>query len=78
MLLGDFNFYISHDCDARKFLELVDRFNLVQCVDKPTGVRGHPLDLVLIRASDHSTPDVSVDCMLLTDHSWLSCNLDIT
>ncbi len=49
VILGDFNIHICCPSNglARKFLNLIDLFNLVQSVTGPTHKLGHTLDLVL-------------------------------
>lgn len=49
LIVGDFNIHVC--CPekqmARAFLNVIECFNLVQCVSGPTQERGHTLDLVL-------------------------------
>lgn len=54
MLVGDFNFHIDRqtDCDAKRFVSILDSFDLVQHVAGPTHRDGHTLDLVITRASE--------------------------
>lgn len=49
LCVGDFNVHVCCPSKplAKDFLEVVDAFNLAQCVTGPTQEHGHMLDLVL-------------------------------
>ncbi len=49
MLVGDFNIHVCRLTNplVGAFLNVIDSFNLIQHVHKPTDVHGHILDLVL-------------------------------
>ena len=74
VIVGDFNFSHVDDCNdihARKFLTLLDNFDLKQLVSQSTHVHGHTLDLIITRSDDADfllrgvyTSDVS-----FSDHS---------
>uniref|UniRef100_A0A8C6M722 Reverse transcriptase domain-containing protein n=1 Tax=Nothobranchius furzeri TaxID=105023 RepID=A0A8C6M722_NOTFU len=69
LIVGDFNIHVC--CPdmpmARGFLNLIDSFNLVQCVAGPTHERGHTLDLVL----SHGFPSFNIEICdaVFSDHS---------
>ena len=54
LVSGDFNFHLDDpsDADARKFMELMDTFGLLQHITIPTHVSGHILDLIISRSSN--------------------------
>ena len=45
LVAGDFNFHIDepNDCDARRFLQVLESFDLIQHVSEATHKRGHIL-----------------------------------
>ena len=47
LVSGDSNFHLDDpsDADARKFMELMDTFGLLQHITTPTHVSGHIFDL---------------------------------
>ena len=54
LITGDFNFHVdvNHDQNARRFLDLLDTFNLKQHISTPTHRSGHTLDLIITREND--------------------------
>jgi len=54
IIFGDFNVHVDNapvNCDARKFLDLLDSFGIVQLVSSPTHSAGHTLDLILTNSN---------------------------
>ena len=51
LVAGDFNFHIDepNDCDARRFLQVLESFDLIQHVSEVTHRNGHILDLIITR-----------------------------
>lgn len=70
LIVGDFNFHVDSSCDpnAKRFLSLLDSFNLCQHVTGETHVKGHTLDLVISRSSNSVVRDVHIDTFL-SDHA---------
>ena len=71
LLLGDFNFRIDdqNDIQAKQFLDLIE--SCKQLVNQATHIRGHLLDLVLVRSDiDYSfLSDLCVYDQEISDHS---------
>jgi len=77
ILSGD-NIHVDDptDANARRFLELLDAFGLLQHVTSSTHVGGHTLDLVITRPS--LVPgSTCVDPPVLSDHGLVTCDLII-
>ena len=77
MLVGDFNFHIDRqtDCDAKRFVSILDSFDLVQHVACPTHRDGHTLDLVITRASEKELVSNCCVGQRISDHFAVHCNL---
>ena len=78
VLMGDFNIHVDDktDRDARKFLDILDTFDLQQHVKGATHRSGHTLDLLISRKVDH--PIVAMDVVpgLPSDHSAVLTTLN--
>ena len=79
LLVGDFNFRVdqANDCDARRFLSVLDSFDLTQHVAGPTHHVGHTLDLVITRANENG---IITNCCVrqrISDHFAVHCNLTL-
>ena len=70
LIVGDFNIHVenSNDATARKFLDFLDSFDLVQHVGEKTHANGHTLDLVISNAMDHFVNDVKTTDPVIPDH----------
>ena len=78
ILMGDFNIHvdISTDAKSKRFLELLDSFNLVQHIKIATHTHGHTLDLVISQKEDIlSISNIRLG-ELISDH--FSINLDLS
>ena len=55
LLMSNFNFYFENvaNSNSRKLHNVIDMFNLTECVSKPTHNQGHLLDLVFSKQSDN-------------------------
>ena len=51
IIVGDFNFHINKkdNANAKKFIDIIDMFNMVQHVNSPTHRDGNTLDLLITR-----------------------------
>ena len=69
LILGDFNVHVNDKKDplATKFLELLDRYNLIQHVKISTHREGNTLDLVITN-DDLSVTDIHTDHSVPSDH----------
>lgn len=63
LVAGDFNFHIDepNDCDARRFLQVLESFDLIQHVSEATHKNGHILDLIITRAHEKLVGRCTVD-----------------
>lgn len=79
LITGDFNFHPDclTDNDAKRFVDLLETFGLIQHVLVPTHSSGHTLDLIITR----STNDIAITglqtTLLLSDHLFIEFNCDI-
>ena len=77
LILGDFNFHVDNDNDhcAKRFLNVLSLFNLVQNVCCPTHNFGHTLDLVITRSFEDILCNLSVYNPNISDHCAVLFNL---
>jgi exonuclease III len=82
VIAGDFNFHMDvlDDREAMAMRDLLDSCFLKQHVEQPTHRKGHMLDLIITRESDHVVSAVKVDHWqaLPSDYSALRCVLNIS
>ena len=78
LLLEDFNIAVHKPLDAEPatFLEMLDSFNLVNKVDKPTHRLSNTLDLIIHDANSNTGPKIKVD-RLFSDHSIVFFDITI-
>ena len=76
---GDFNFHVdvNHDQNARRFLDLLDTFNLKQPISTPSHRSGHTLDLIITREDDKITSNFIVHDPVISDHFAVHCKSSI-
>ena len=79
LVSGDFNFHLDDpsDTDARKFIELMDMFGLLQHITTPTHVSGHILDLIISRSSNDINVFPPKSTYYISDHCFTECQLSI-
>ena len=55
LIVGDLNFHLDkkNDTSTRKLTELLESFNILQCVNTSTQMSGHTLDVIMCRATDN-------------------------
>ena len=79
ILVGDFNIHVDNhsDAKAKRFLEVLNSFDLIQHVDFATHTHGHTLDLVI--SQRHAELHISNVRLgeLISDHFSIKCNLSI-
>ncbi len=71
ILTGDFNFHLNKpsDPDARKFMSLLEDYDLLQHVKGPTHISGNTLDLIITRKADSLINNGSVyQDIYISDH----------
>ena len=76
LIVGDLNFHLDkkNDTATRKLTELLESFNIMQCVNTSTHMSGHTLDVIMCRATDDLIQEVKVGDMI-TDHNLLLCTV---
>ena len=75
-LIGDFNLRIdSSSSDAGRLSGILDSFDLYQCVDFPTHIHGHSLDLIICSPGCNVLSVSASD--LISDHFSVVANLQI-
>ncbi|XP_022806636.1 tyrosine-protein phosphatase Lar-like [Stylophora pistillata] len=67
--------YLQTDCDAKRFVSILDSFDLVQHVAGPTHRDGHTLDLVITRASEKELVSNCCVGQKISDHFAVHCSL---
>ncbi|XP_066016040.1 uncharacterized protein [Pocillopora verrucosa] len=79
LVAGDFNFHIDepNDCDARRFLQVLESFDLIQHVSEATHKNGHVLDLIITRAHEKLVGRCTVDNPFVSDHLAVHSLLDL-
>ena len=77
LIAGDFNFHVdvNHDLNARRFLDLLNTFNLKQHIYTATHRSGHTLDLIITRADDKFVSNFKVYDPVISDHLAVHCQL---
>ena len=76
LIVGDLNFHLDkkNDTSTRKLTELLESFNILQCVNTSTHMSGHTHDVIMCRATDNLIQEVKVGDMI-TDHNLLLCTV---
>ena len=79
LVAGDFNFHIDepNDCDARRFLQVLESFDLIQHVSEVTHKNGHILDLIITRSHEKLVGRCTVDNPFVSDHLAVHSLLDL-
>ncbi|XP_071484957.1 uncharacterized protein [Diadema antillarum] len=68
---GDFNFHFDDPLapNTRKLRDMLESCGLKQVVSQPTHIRGHTLDLLIVREDDDIVSNVSVLPTMPSDHA---------
>ncbi len=79
VILGDFNFHVDNPNNplARKFLNMLESFNLSQLVTASTHQSGHTLDLVITRSGDTLVSSIDIFNPAISDHEAIFVNLTV-
>ena len=79
LVTGDFNFYIDepNDCDALRFLQVLNSFDLIQHVSEATHEKGQILDLIITRTHERLVGRCTVDNPFVLDHLAVHSLLDL-
>ena len=80
LLSGDFNFHVDDTCDrtARRFLDILQSFNLTQNISCSTHIAGQTLDLVITRCGEDFASSFEVSDPGISDHIAVKCKLQFT
>ena len=75
VISGDFNLHLDdlRDNDTKKFMDLLETFNLSQHVSGPTHLSGHTLDLIITRSSDDIVLASPKTTFPISDHFIIHC-----
>ena len=78
ILLGDFNIVVNKPFNVGPgtFLDVLDSFNLVNKVDKPTHMLSNTLDLIILDANSSTIPRIKVD-RLFSDHNIIFFDISL-
>jgi len=77
LIVGDFNLHVD-DVDnfqAKRFMDILESYNLRQHVTEVTHISGHTLDLVITKSNDAFLSGVSTFDPVISDHSAVNINL---
>ena len=79
VIMGDFNIHCdqTENCDTTAFINLLESCDLKQHVEVQTHSRGHMLDLLITRSSSDIIKSIEVFDPAISDHSMVSCSLDV-
>ena len=79
LITGDFNFHVDcpSDNDAKNFADILQTYGLKQHVHVPTHISGHTLDLIITRSNNDLTVSSPTASVILSDHFFVECNLNI-
>ena len=80
LIVGDFNVHVNDtgDVEARRFLDCLTSYSMVQHVTFPTHVHGHTLDLLISRSTETIVSNVSSVYLDISDHDHIVvCDLQL-
>ena len=81
LICGDFNLHVDNKADnyVKEFLEILESHNLENCVDDPTTLSNHLIDLVIQNKDSNivSGLEVEPDCTISPVHKLISFNVNI-
>ena len=79
LLVSDFNLHVdaSHYM-TKRFVNLLNSFNLVQHVNSETHSNGHTSDLVITRCDDNFLSKLDTFNLLLSNYFLIHCQLNFT
>ena len=79
LIVGDYNFHVDCLCDndAKNFAEILQTYGLQQHVQVPTHESGHTLDLNITTSNNDITVSSPKAALVLSDHFFIECNLNI-
>ncbi|KAK6181763.1 hypothetical protein SNE40_009552 [Patella caerulea] len=80
MVIGDFNIHFDdvNNTERETIVNLLQSLSLSQFVNKQTHNRGHILDWIIARESDHIVKDLGVEDIQISDHFPVFCKLNVT
>ncbi|XP_072047081.1 uncharacterized protein [Amphiura filiformis] len=78
VVLGDFNIHMDmpNENDTKSMLAILESLSFEQLVDEPTHVKGHTLDLVMVKENDHVVKPYDIHPVHVSDHFLILCDID--
>ncbi|XP_072048781.1 uncharacterized protein [Amphiura filiformis] len=78
VVLGDFNIHMDmpDERDTKSMLAILESLSFEQLVDEPTHVKGHTLDLVIVKENDHVVKPYDIHPVHVSDHFLILCDID--
>ncbi|XP_072039117.1 uncharacterized protein [Amphiura filiformis] len=78
VVLGDFNIHMDmpDESDTKSMLAILESLSFEQLVDEPTHVKGHTLDLVMVKENDHVVKPYDIHPVHVSDHFLILCDID--
>ena len=77
LIVGDFNLHVDdgENFQARRFVDILESYNLRQHVTGATHISGHTLDLEITKSNDAFLSGISIFDPVISDHSAAKINL---
>ena len=77
LIVGDFNLHVDDgdNFQARRFVDILESYNLRQHVTRATHISGHTLDLAITKSNDAFLSGISIFDPVISDHSAVKINL---
>ncbi|XP_072039600.1 uncharacterized protein [Amphiura filiformis] len=64
------------ESDTKSMLAILESLSFEQLVDEPTHVKGHTLDLVIVKENDHVVKPYDIHPVHVSDHFLILCDID--
>ena len=78
IICGDINIHLNVECgDRSRFYDILQCCSLIQCVNGPTHILGHTLDILISPCDSDFVRNVSVGDFI-SDHAAIRCKLDFS
>ena len=79
IILGNVNIHldVATDPSTKKFSSIVDSFSLLQMIETPTHRASHTIDIVLVRHNRSEGVSISIQLLVISDHSVITIQLPI-
>ncbi|XP_072046962.1 uncharacterized protein [Amphiura filiformis] len=67
---------MPNESDTKSMLAILESLSFEQLVDEPTHVKGHTLDLVMVKENDHVVKPYDIHPVYVSDHFLILCDID--